>query len=50
MSCSDMNRRPGSGMEMLTGPASRSNTAEEYNVSRFCRITSWRSSGDSSRM
>src|SRR6187549_843151 len=40
---SDMNRPPTFGSSIVTGPASRSNTPNEYSVSRFMRMTSWAS-------
>ena len=40
-----MNRLPASGSVIVTGPASRSNTAAEYSVSRFRRMTVWLSIG-----
>src|SRR5215831_7023606 len=44
-----MKRLPGSGIVTVTGPASRSNTASEYNVSRFGRTMRCLSTGTSSR-
>jgi hypothetical protein len=49
MICTDMNRPALSGKVIVTSPASRSKTAAEYRVSRFCRITIWSSTGESSR-
>ena len=49
MAISDMNRLPASGSVTVTGPASRSKTPLEYNVSRFARITVWLSIDISSR-
>ena len=40
---------PASGSATVTGAASRSNTPNEYKVSRFSRITVWLSIGASSR-
>jgi hypothetical protein len=44
-----MYRLPASGSVTVTDPASRSNTPNEYKVSRFSRITVWLSIGASSR-
>ena len=41
MIISDMKRLPASGIAIVTGPASRSNTADEYSVSRLRRMTVW---------
>src|SRR5262249_23038679 len=45
-----MYRLPAFGIVTVTGPASRSNTAWEYNVSRFWRITEWWSIDATSRL
>ena len=49
ITCIDMKRLPASGSVIVTGPASRSNTADEYSVSRLSRMMVWSSIGDSSR-
>jgi hypothetical protein len=45
----DMKRLPASGSVMVTGPAARSRTANEYSVSRFNRMIVWLSIDAGSR-
>src|SRR5262245_53347235 len=44
-----MNRLPASGMVIVIGPPSRSNTPDEYSVSRFARTTGCLSTWTTSR-
>jgi len=41
MICIDMNREPASGRVIVTGPASRSTSTDEYSGSRLPRTTKW---------